>query len=206
MKLTRSRRELIIMVGNGETFTSVTVARETWICHVSIFALDTGQLRAKLYATHSLKSSLLKSCSNDPPSTHISLFILSLYLYDFLVWCCVISFSKQTVFFKSISNTLQQKWQRLLLCTPCFPGLTMETLSLAPPVATVPSSVFCSVTVSFLQPGYMHGSTHPLSFLIGLYFFSMLQVLFCMSLLLWAITIFCKGRTKYIINTRGKKK
>lgn len=85
LKLTRSRRELVIMVGNGETFTSVTVARETWICHVSIFALDTGQLRAKLYATHSLKSSLLKSCSNDPPSTHISLFILSLYLYDFLV-------------------------------------------------------------------------------------------------------------------------
>lgn len=47
----------------------------------------------------------------------------------------------------------------------------METMSLAPPVVTVPSSVFCSVTVSFLQPGYMHGSTYPLSFLIGLYFF-----------------------------------
>lgn len=73
------------MVGNGEAFTSVTVARESWICHVSIFALNAGQLTAKLYATHSLKSSLLKICSNYPPSTHISLFILSLYLYDFLV-------------------------------------------------------------------------------------------------------------------------
>lgn len=85
LKLTKSRRELVVMVGNGEAFTSVTVARENWVCHVSIFALDAGQLRAKLYATHSLKSSLLKSCSNDPPSTHISLFILSLCLYDFLV-------------------------------------------------------------------------------------------------------------------------
>lgn len=54
------------MVGNGEASTSVTVARETWICHVSIFALDAGQLRAKFYATHSLKSSLLKSCFNYP--------------------------------------------------------------------------------------------------------------------------------------------
>lgn len=55
------------MVGNGEAVTSVTVARESWVCHVSVFALDAGQLRAKLYATHSLKSSLLKSSSNDPP-------------------------------------------------------------------------------------------------------------------------------------------
>lgn len=51
MKLTRSGRELVIMVGNGEAFTSVTVARETWICNVSIFALDGGQLRAKFSAT-----------------------------------------------------------------------------------------------------------------------------------------------------------
>lgn len=169
------------------------------------FALDAGQLRAKFYATHSLKSSLLKSCSNYPPPTYPCSSCHCIYMI-FLVWCCVISFSKQTVFFKSISNTLLHEWQRLLLCTPCFPGLTVETMSLALPAVTVPSSVFCSVTVSFLQPGYIHGSTHPLSFLIGLYFFFMLQVLFCMSLLLWAITVFHRGRTKYIINTRGKKK
>lgn len=58
------------MVGNGEALASV-----------SIFALGAGQLRAKFYATYSLKSSLLKSCSNYPSlHPHIPVHLVIVFI------------------------------------------------------------------------------------------------------------------------------
>lgn len=121
---------------------------------------------------HSFKSSLLKSCSNYPslhPQIHIHPVFVCIYMIFFFDAVLYLLANRQ-YFLKNLKYLLPE-WQRLLLRITCFPALTVETFSLALPAAAVPNSAFCSVAVSYLQPGYMHGSTHPLSYLTGLYFF-----------------------------------